>query len=566
MDESGILWVLFDQAVAQVSKNEIRYFNLKRSKVPIKLLCLKEDVEGDVWIGTEKDGAIRLRQNNLVHYTTNEGLLDNSVFFIQQDYLGNLIFGHALGLSTLKKPKYFNQPPQLQQISFEDGYTGVGIIRDGAINTVDGKTWIISNSQISLMGHGEITSKNNSHETNVNGVNLFGENHDWSGIFKKEVVTAAGIKLGPVEYSSIDKWNQLPQNLVLPHTNNFISFSFSGVSHYQASNIKYSWMLEGADDYWSSQQPVTAVRYANLEPGKYRFLVKSTRNGKTWSQAKPFDFEIRPPWWKTIWMIGVYIVLTVVSVWGFISWRNYRLIKRAERLEQEVAKATDTIREQNVQVMKEKEKSDRLLLNILPHRIADELKETGFTKARLYKNATVLFTDFKGFTSISERLNTSDLVDLINTYFSEFDAIMERNGVEKIKTIGDAYMAVGGIPLNDPDHAYKTVKAALDIKVWIDANKSRALLNREPFFDVRIGLHSGPVVAGVVGIHKFQYDIWGDTVNMASRMESSGEPGKVNISEATYTLVKDYFQCTHRGKIEAKGKGEIDMYFVESLI
>jgi class 3 adenylate cyclase len=178
----------------------------------------------------------------------------------------------------------------------------------------------------------------------------------------------------------------------------------------------------------------------------------------------------------------------------------------------------------------------------------------------------VLFTDFKGFTSISERLNTSDLVDLINTYFSEFDAIMERNGVEKIKTIGDAYMAVGGIPLNDPDHAYKTVKAALDIKVWIDANKSRALLNREPFFDVRIGLHSGPVVAGVVGIHKFQYDIWGDTVNMASRMESSGEPGKVNISEATYTLVKDYFQCTHRGKIEAKGKGEIDMYFVESLI
>jgi class 3 adenylate cyclase len=356
------------------------------------------------------------------------------------------------------------------------------------------------------------------------------------------------------------------KNLVLPHTNNFISFSFAGVSQYQASNIKYSWMLEGADDYWSSQQHATAVRYANLEPGKYRFLVKSTRNGKNWSQAEPFDFEICPPWWKTIWMIGVYIVLTVASVWSFIGWRNYRLIKRAEKLELEVAKATDTIREQNVQVMKEKEKSDNLLLNILPHRIADELKETGFTKARLYQNTTVLFTDFKGFTAISERLNTSDLVDLINTYFSEFDAIMERNGVEKIKTIGDAYMAVGGIPLNDPDHAYKTVKAALEIKLWIDANKSRALLNRDPFFDVRIGLHSGPVVAGVVGTHKFQYDIWGDTVNMASRMESSGEPGKVNISDSTYSLVKDYYQCTYRGKIEAKGKGAIDMYFVESLI
>jgi class 3 adenylate cyclase len=216
-------------------------------------------------------------------------------------------------------------------------------------------------------------------------------------------------------------------------------------------------------------------------------------------------------------------------------------------------------RRDNLLIASEKKKSDELLLNILPAETAEELKENGTAKARSFENVTVMFTDFKDFTAIAEKLSAEQLVKEINECFIAFDRIIQKYGIEKIKTIGDAYMAAGGLPTPKSTHAQDVVRAALEIQEFIRARKKE---KGENGFDIRIGIHSGPVVAGIVGIKKFAYDIWGDTVNTAARMESSGVAGKINISAATYELVKNDFHCIPRGKVGAKGKGEIEMYFL----
>jgi class 3 adenylate cyclase len=210
----------------------------------------------------------------------------------------------------------------------------------------------------------------------------------------------------------------------------------------------------------------------------------------------------------------------------------------------------------------ERQKSERLLLNILPQNVATELKVTGAVVPQHFESASVLFTDFVGFTKISETMSAADLIKELDGCFSQFDEVIKRNNLEKLKTIGDAYMCAGGIPVANNSHAVDVCLAALEFRAFmLQMQEIKAGLGL-PFWQLRIGINTGPVTAGVVGTNKFAYDIWGDTVNTASRMESSGEPGHVNISQATYERVKDFFDCEYRGKVKAKGKGEVEMYFL----
>lgn len=221
---------------------------------------------------------------------------------------------------------------------------------------------------------------------------------------------------------------------------------------------------------------------------------------------------------------------------------------------------------QKNKISREKKKSDELLLNILPSEVADELKSNGYSKAKTFNSVTVMFTDFKDFTKVSEKVSPEELVLELHTCFSAFDTILQKYKIEKIKTIGDAYMCVSGMPVPNPNHAVDMANAALEIIDFMKQRKAKKEENGEMCFDIRVGLNTGTVVAGIVGLKKFSYDIWGDTVNVASRMENSSESGKVNISGSTYQLLKDHFNCTYRGKVQAKNKGEIDMYFLENKV
>ena len=215
-------------------------------------------------------------------------------------------------------------------------------------------------------------------------------------------------------------------------------------------------------------------------------------------------------------------------------------------------------------IEKEKDRSDNLLLNILPAEIAEELKEKGSAVARDFEMVSILFTDFQDFTKTSAMLTAKELLAEINHCFTAFDAICEKYGVEKIKTIGDAFMAAGGLPIPSDNSVRNTVLAAFEMQSFIRHRIIDKEARNEIPFRMRLGIHTGPVVAGIVGDKKFQYDIWGDTVNTAARMESSGEVGKVNISAATYKILENdpLFAFEGRGKIKAKGKGKIKMYFV----
>jgi len=239
--------------------------------------------------------------------------------------------------------------------------------------------------------------------------------------------------------------------------------------------------------------------------------------------------------------VGIALLLIILLALGLLRRNIY--IKRTKAI-----------------IERERDRSETLLLNILPELTANELKESGEVKASKIDSATVMFTDFKAFTAQAEQVDPEILVYSLGYYFSAFDDIIEKYGLEKIKTIGDSYMCAGGVPYPIENHAVKMVSAAYEILDFVEKAKANetSLLS----FDIRIGINTGPVVAGVVGSKKFSYDIWGDTVNVASRMEITSETGRINIGEQTYLLIKDIFNCEYRGKKEIKNRGDVKMYFV----
>lgn len=329
-----------------------------------------------------------------------------------------------------------------------------------------------------------------------------------------------------------------------------VEFKWGSNLFLKSNGTWFQYKIEGAGrGQWSPWTRQTSLKI-QLNPGSYTFVVHARDVFGNVSPDKTLSFRIQPPFWQTWWFYTIVGLLLALVVWQVFRWRNRALLEKQKVLEAMVKERTKELAE-------EKEKTEGLLLNILPKAVAQELKEVGQSSVRKHSDSAVMFTDFCDFTKLSKNMTAEELVMKLDSYFRKFDEIVDKYGLEKIKTIGDSYMCAAGVPQPKNHSSLSIVMAALEIIEVVEKEDTN--------WKIRVGIHQGGLVSGVVGKRKFAYDIWGDTVNVASRMESSSEPMNINITEQVYDKIKDYFECEKRGEVEAKSLGKTSMYFVKGL-
>lgn len=335
-------------------------------------------------------------------------------------------------------------------------------------------------------------------------------------------------------------------------------FHYTSTSFESENNITYQTRLVGLNSQWSNWETTTSRSFTNLRKGDYQFEVRSKDIYGNISSAGTIAFTIKPPFRNTTAAYILYALTLALFIYLVITWRAYFFAKERLKLEGIISSRTE-------ELILQKEKADNLLERVLPKATANDLKSGKKAKPTHYNLATVLFSDIQGFTKISEQVDSEHLIDELDRFFLAFDNVVDKYNIEKIKTIGDAYMCAGGIPKKNRTNPVEVVLAAMEMQYYMKVLKHQKDEGSDKIWDLRIGIDTGPVVAAVLGRNRISFDIWGTTVNTASRMEASSEPGKINITENTYMLIKEFFICTYRGKMPVKYKGEVDMYFVEGF-
>lgn len=364
-----------------------------------------------------------------------------------------------------------------------------------------------------------------------------------------------------------------------------IHFQPSDLSNPELVNYKY--LLEGSDEGEILIGSTNELRFNSLSPGSYTLKIYARIGDGPWGKTPSIlAIHIKSPFWATWWFWLIIAAFLAVAIRVFIRKRIESERREQVRLEMKIADRTREIREQNVQIESqrkqleeeknkvveqqrllqiEKDKTEKLLRNVIPESTAEELKSKGKVSARAYKTVSVLFTDFVGFTKIAEHMNPTELVSKLDVYFRKFDEIIVNNNLEKIKTIGDAYMCAGGVPVRNNTNPIDTCLAALQIQDYMRQLKNESIINKTDYWELRLGINTGEVTAGVIGSERLAFDVWGATVNHAQRMEMLGEPGKVTITGNTFKHIEPYFECVFRGKAQTKSRGILDMYTVERI-
>lgn len=568
------------------SKNTIYMYKYEKSRFTLlksigdfttEINSLAIDTTGNVWIGSHADGAYRLRKSDnfqeIEHFVNAQGLQKNYPWLQVYTTRLGVLFSCSDGLYRYNNATQQFYKDTLIPIPAElADYHIAPIVEDDKKNLRF--SFKSSKSMRSRLAMARFT--HNSYVLNstyFNKIDAFWSNTIYpdnnsilwfggtEGLLRMDFNQLSMLPntKKPFFYQiSLNNDSVVPPSylnqeneLRIDYAYNSIQFDFVAPIFENSDKVTYSYFLDGYSQSWSEPDTQTSKVFHNLAAGNYTFRVKSIDVYGSESPENTFSFTVKSPhllqWWTfliyAVLMLPVYFLLSL-----FFKWLKKTITKK--------------LKQQNEELQENYSKATQIIENILPKQAFEELSAKGSVQPRCFKKVSILFCDIAGFTQISEQsANEDSLIEKLNSFFTTFDTIIEKYRIEKIKTIGDAYMCAGGIPQENDTNPVEIVLAALEMQAAVTTLQAG---ESEPW-QVRIGIHTGQVIAGIIGSKKYFYDIWGDSVNTASRMESSGKIGEINISHSTYVLVQDYFDCYYRGKIMAKNKGLLKMYFVKGI-
>ncbi|MEA3447045.1 MAG: adenylate/guanylate cyclase domain-containing protein [Bacteroidota bacterium] len=554
---------------------------------PVRTIA--EDINGNLWLGSNNDGVFRVEfleaeqlDPVVIQIQKGYGLPENFDWIDVYNTRNGILFSTHQGVYRIKKAAEF-VPDKMLGFDFSQSSRWIYPIHEDS----SGNLWFSSggkNKYKKQTGVALYQGKDKAYKQQLFPFQLisnktieciFTENNNvWlgslSGIVRYQrdkALEKTKINHCIIRNININQDSVLLNNGLITHfmtqsisyTFNYkqknIRFEYTAPFYQTSEDIKYQTRLLGLQQSWSDYNSETFKEFTNLGTGDYTFQVRAKNDYGQVTEISQFSFSINPPFYLSWIAFVFYFAIAVSLTYMLVNRRTYQHAKEKYRLEKIIASRTE-------ELLKQKEQTERLVNRILPKTTIQEITEKGKASSKRYEMATVLFADIQGFTQIAEETRPEALIKMLDKIFKSFDEIIEKFDIEKIKTIGDAYMCAGGIPYQNSTNPIEVVLAALEMQQVVRQFSTEDKAN----FQIRIGIHTGPVISGVVGTQKLAYDIWGDTVNIASRMESHGEIFQVNISSTTYSHVKDFFECMYRGKTAFKNKGDMDMYFVKSIL
>lgn len=591
LDSDGDIWfgcgnelLIFAEGNPQKMRPFVDTLQLPTALRKAAVSFLFQSRSGSIWVGTAAHGVFEVRKNGLLlrHLSTTSTppLPHNRILGIAEA-AGKIWLGTAGGLSAFDEAKN-----ELTTYTTENGLandfinsvlaqgdSAIWVGTDNGLSCLDLKTHRFANffdsdglsrnefNRVSCL----LASDGRMYFGGLNGVNAF---YPGQLFVRKFDPSLRHVVLSKAQwFNGNDQFRHFGNTdpatgLVLTYRDKMFTAWFAVTDFSEPEKHLYSYKLEGYDKNWSEPSPANFARFFNLPPGNYTLRVKAAPVGTNWLiEELAIPLRVKEAFYKTTWFLLMMMLALVLGIYAMARYRLHKARLKALKLE-------ELVRQRTSELATEKQKSEKLLLNILPYETAEELKATGSSKARRHENVAVLFADFKNFSRIAAQLSPEALVQEIDTCFRAFDDIVAKHGLEKIKTVGDAYLCAAGLKLGQKEPgtprevACATIAAAAEMHRFLKNQASLRQSENLPSFVARIGIHIGPVVAGIVGSRKFAFDIWGETVNIAQRLEAACEPGRINISSEVYLLIKDVFSCTSRGKIEVKNIGQVEMYFV----